>query len=610
MRSFGKSKFLALLAACAVAVACDDDGTGPDGGGEAPAAPTDVAMAATTPLTITVTWTAPSGATGQSVRLAQGGSEIDVQGVGGSATSAEFRGLQAGLEYQATVTASNANGTSPAANRTFTLPATPALNNMLADPGFADEAFSIGTRASPPDFTLASMPSGYTPFDVATISGGVVEGAMSLDATDYAGAIAPGTSLANAWYNGWTVWTAGGSDSRDGLSGAKPQGVITDDILADRTLFADTVYVLDGIVFVGDDCGMTGGVDDTATCDANGGTAVTLTIEPGTTIVGRLSADISTGERASELVISRGSRIIADATGGDGQPPTEAEAIVFTSARDPGSRTRGDWGGLVINGQAPINSGSEAQGEGDSGLFGGSDAMDDSGILRGVRVEYAGDNFTEDDQLNGIAPQGVGAGTTMEFIQVHYNQDDGIEPFGGAVGMKYLVLTGIGDDSFDATDGWQGFAQHVIGQQRADDADQGFELSNNGESPDASPHTSAVLANFTMIGAGVDLGTGEIFAEGQESDAGILLREGANLRIYNSIVTGFGATGFDVEGSVAAENADARLGGETDPAGTLDVQSTILWANADAGGGDANFTDESGDGYVEGENKWFFLSGN
>ncbi|NIQ59286.1 MAG: fibronectin type III domain-containing protein, partial [Gemmatimonadetes bacterium] len=372
-----------------------------------------------------------SGATGQTVRLATGGSEVDGQQVDGTASSAEFRGLQAGLEYQATVTASNAAGSSPAANQTFTLPATPAFDNMLADPGFADEAFSIGTRASPPDFTLASMPTGYTAFDVSTISDGIVEGALSLEATSYAGAVAPGTAPGDAWYDGWTVWTVGGSDSRDGLSGAKPQVVVTNDIMADATWTSGNVYVLDGIVFVGDDCGQDGGVDDPGNCS---GTSVTLTIEPGTTIVGRLSADITTGERASELVISRGSRIIADATGGDGQPPTEAETIVFTSARDPGSRARGDWGGLVINGQAPINSGDEAQGEGDSGLYGGTDPMDDSGILRGVRVEFAGDNFTEDDQLNGIALQGVGAGTTIDYVQVHYNQDDGIEPFGGTVG--------------------------------------------------------------------------------------------------------------------------------------------------------------------------------
>jgi len=608
MRRFGITKLLATFVASAVAVSCGDDGTGPDGnGGEAPAAPTAVSLSAITPLTIEVTWTAASGATGQTVTLAAGGTDVGEEAVDGTATSAEFRGLQAGMEYEATVTASNANGTSPAATETFTLPATPALNNMLTDPGFADEAFSIGTRGSPPDFTPAAMPAGYTPFDVSTISDGVVEGALSLEATDYAGAIEPGTSLADAWYNGWTVWTVGGGDSRDGLSGAKPQVVVTDDIMADAAWTSGNVYVLDGIVFVGDDCGQDGGWDDLGNC---GGTAVTLTIEPGTTIVGRLSADISTGERASELVISRGSRIIADATGGDGQPPTEAETIVFTSANDPGSRARGDWGGLVINGQAPINSGDEAQGEGDSGLFGGSDAMDDSGILRGVRVEYAGDNFTEDDQLNGIAPQGVGAGTTMEYIQVHYNQDDGIEPFGGTVGMKYVVLTGIGDDSFDGTDGWQGFAQYGIAQQRADDADQGFELSNNGETPDASPKTSAVVTNFTMIGSGVDLGSGEIFSEGDESDAGILMREGSYWRIYNSIVVGFGATGLDIEGSVAAENADSRLGGDTSPTSSLDVQSTILWANADAADGDANFADESGDGYGQGENKWFFLSGN
>ena len=609
MRGFGTSKLLALFLALAVgAVACDEDdnGTGPVDDGNPPAAPTNVALSAQTPLTVEVTWNAPSGTSSQTVALTADGSTVGEAEVSGTANSASFRGVQAGVEYTATVTATNADGSSDASG-SFTLPATPNLNNMLTDPGLQDGAFSIGTQASPPDFTLAAMPDGYTPFDVTSIGSGVVQEAMRLEATTYPGALAPGTSMVDAWYTGWTVWATDGSDSRPGLQGNKPQVVVTDDILENTTWTSDNVYVLDGIVFVGEDCGQTGGVDDPGACD---GTPVTLTIEPGTTIVGRLSANITTGERVSELVISRGSRLVADATGQSGVRPTEEQMIVFTSAQPQGSRGRGDWGGLAINGQAPINGGSEAQGEGDSGVYGGNDPLDDSGIIRGVRVEFAGDNFTEDDQLNGIAPQGVGAGTIMEFIQVHYNTDDGIEPFGGTVGMKHIVLTGIGDDSLDGVRGWQGFAQFGISQQRADDADQLFELSNNGSTPDASPRGSAVVANFTAVGGGVDLGTGEIHALGDESDAGILMREGSNFRIYNSIVIGAGSSGLDVEGSVAAANADRRLEGSTEPANTLDIQSTILWANANDADGDANFADESGDGYIQGENKWFFLSGN
>ena len=204
--------------------------------------------------------------------------------------------------------------------------------------------------------------------------------------------------------------------------------------------------------------------------------------------------------RGAYLVVSRGSRLVADATGAN-RPPTEAEIIVFTSDKPRGQRAVEDWGGLIINGQAPTNAGAEAQGEGDSGFYGGPDVNDDSGILRGVRIEFAGDDVTPADQLNGLAIQGVGAGTTISYVQIHYNKDDGIEPFGGTVSVDHLVVTGIGDDSVDGTDGYRGFMQFIIGQQRGADADQGFEISNNGDDGTATPKSTAVLANATMIGA-------------------------------------------------------------------------------------------------------------
>jgi len=388
-----------------------------------------------------------------------------------------------------------------------------------------------------------------------------------------------------------------------GGMGATGVDTIQGDLLADRTLFNDTTYVLDGPVFVGTDCGPDGSAPD---C-----TPVTLTIEPGTTLTG-LREPTQQGVRGSMLVVSRGSEIIADAHnpdfGGSGvcERPDEEDVIVFTSDAPRGQRARGDWGGLVLNGQARLNVGQEAQGEGDSGLFGGDDDLDSSGILRGVRVEYAGDDVTVADQLNGIAFQGSGAGTTVCYVQVHYNQDDGYEPFGGTTSVTHLVSTGIGDDSFDGTDGWRGFWQFGIGQQRGDDADQGFELSNNGDDPGASPNTTGVVSNFTLIGAGLNLGTGEIFAEGGESDMGILFREGANWRVFNTVASGFGASGFDVEGPITAQNADNRLGGSTDVNSTLRLESSVLWSNVAVGGGVENFADASGDGFTQAENQNFF----
>lgn len=372
--------------------------------------------------------------------------------------------------------------------------------------------------------------------------------------------------------------------------------VISSNITSDTTFTADKKWVLDGPVFVGDDCGPSG--------DCTG--SVTLTVEPGATIYGKRIETANV--RGSYLVVQRGSRIVADANpGGQGcTKPAAENVIVFTSDQPAGERARGDWGGLVINGQAPINTGEEAEGEGDSGLYGGTEPDDDSGILCGVRVEYAGDDVTATDQLNGIAFQGVGAGTTVDYVQVHYNVDDGTEPFGGTVTQTHMVMTGIGDDSFDGTDGYRGFMQFLVAQQRGDAADQGMELSNNGADPSASPHSTAVAANATLVGSGVDLGTGELAARGGASDAGVLLREGANWRVFNSVVTGFGASGMDVEGAQTAAYADNRLSGQSDPSSTLRFEGNVLWSNAGQGGGDHNLADESGDGYTQSENLAFF----
>ena len=276
-------------------------------------------------------------------------------------------------------------------------------------------------------------------------------------------------------------------------------GTITEDI----TLSSDNVYLLRGGVFVGDDENET-----------------IITIEAGTTIYGESSTD-------GLLAIRRGSKIIAEGT---------AEApIVFTSSKEAGSRARGDWGGLIINGRAPLNAcGDEADlceafGEGGTGFYGGNDPEDNSGILKYVRVEFAGTLISPENELNGIAFQGVGSETEVDYIQVHMNADDGVEFFGGNVVVKHVLVTGAGDDSLDWTDGWQGGAQYVILHQSDDNGDNGIEADNNGESNDAEPRSNPSLANFTIIGS----------PDSEKSDLGILLREGTAAELINVAVLGF-----------------------------------------------------------------------
>ena len=295
-------------------------------------------------------------------------------------------------------------------------------------------------------------------------------------------------------------------------------GTLTEDL----TLTADKQWVLRGGVYVGDDANET-----------------VLTIEPGTTIYGESSTD-------GMLVVRRHSKLNAEGT---------AEApIVFTSSKLEGERARGDWGGLIINGLSTINSCAdggtgpcEAFGEGGTGFYGGSDEADSSGIIKYVRVEFAGTLLSPDNELNGIAFQGVGSGTVIDYVQVHMNADDGIEFFGGTANAKHIVVTGAGDDSLDWTDGWRGNAQHLVLQQYDDAGDQGIEADNNGEVNEAAPISNPVLSHLTIIGS----------PGSAASDVGILLREGTAAELHNVIVTGFNEACLDIDNDATWAQADS-----------------------------------------------------
>lgn len=312
---------------------------------------------------------------------------------------------------------------------------------------------------------------------------------------------------------------------------------------SDLTLRASQSYVLSGGVFIGGDN------TDSAT----------VTIQPGTKIVGQSGADF--------MVINRGSKI--DAAG------TESRPIVFTSAKAEGQRNRGDWGGLIINGNAPINGCNagtalcEAEGEGNTGLYGGNNPSDNSGVLKYVRVEFAGNEITPDNELNGIAFQGVGAGTLVDYIQVHMNADDGVEFFGGTVNAKHVVLTGNRDDSLDWVNGWVGKMQFVAVEQYDDQANNGIEGDNLKASQDASPRSNPSLANMTFIGT---------TSSAAKGGSGLLLRRGTGAEITNSVFTGFKVSCIDLD--------DAATFGT----GLVNITNTFFSCQE-------NFTVDSDDGF-------------
>ena len=289
---------------------------------------------------------------------------------------------------------------------------------------------------------------------------------------------------------------------------------LTGEYTEDINLTTDYLYVLEGGVFIGDDT-----------------TTNTLNIDPGVTIYGDSATD-------GFLTIRRNAQINAVGT---------ADApIVFTSAQPVGARGQGDWGGLILNGNAKINNCSdgvsentpcEAEGEGGTGFYGGDDDGDSSGSLQYVRVEYGGTEITTDNEVNGIAFQGVGSGTSVSYIQVHMNKDDGIEFYGGSVSVDHVVLTANGDDSLDYVNGWTGSATYVAIQQfEGIESDRGFELDNFEDQEGALPRSNPTIANVTLIGGG-----GET--------QGITIRRGTAGSFDNIAATGFGDTCLDIDGS-------------------------------------------------------------
>jgi hypothetical protein len=303
---------------------------------------------------------------------------------------------------------------------------------------------------------------------------------------------------------------------------------LTGSITSSITLSADTLYVLSGYVKV-----------------ASG---ATITIEPGTTIVG------DTAVLGSSLWILRGAQIDAQGT---------AEApIVFTSGKPEGSRAPGDWGGLLIVGNGIINRSGEVLTEGPQGVTevysGGTDNADNSGTLQYVRIEFAGYDVSggAGQELNSLSMYAVGSGTTLEFVQTLAGLDDGFEWWGGAVDGRYLISYESGDEHFDWTEGYRGRNQFLIGFQstRLDPAADAGQLSSDPEGFEADgcngvgcdlgfasqPFSIPVFANFTLVGTP----TSVTHVEG--GDVGMVLRRGTGGYLTNGIVARWQGQGLSV----------------------------------------------------------------
>lgn len=282
----------------------------------------------------------------------------------------------------------------------------------------------------------------------------------------------------------------------------------------------------------------------------------TLTIDPGTVIL---------GDKATKacLVIERGAKINAEGT--------VTKPIVFTSAQPKGSRSYGDWGGVILLGNAPTNKPltTSIEGINNAPSYGGTDPNDNSGVLKYVRIEFGGVALSVNNEINGLTLGGVGAGTKIEYVQVSYSGDDSIEWFGGTVNCKYLIAHRGWDDDFDTDFGYSGNVQFGLGIRDPQIADQsnsnGFESDNDGQASTDLPRTAANFSNMTVIGP-LDRGAASIHPQfGRAAH----LRRATQQSVFNSILTGY-PVGIHVDGVVTQADAVAGL---------LTVENTTLAAN-------------------------------
>lgn len=264
----------------------------------------------------------------------------------------------------------------------------------------------------------------------------------------------------------------------------------------------------------------------------------TLKIPAGTII----KSDVS---QKGALIIERGAKI--DAQG------TASSPIVFTSGKPVGQRARGDWGGIIILGNAPTNRPASPAPLIEGGVdrrYGGSVVNDNSGIMKYVRIEFAGIAAEPGSEINGLTLGGVGSGTTLEFIQVSYGNDDAFELFGGTVNLKNLVAYATSDDDLDFDFGYTGKIQFAVVQRRPEiadtDAGNGVESDNDGSGTTALPYTRPTLSNITWIGPNGDPNTQANLNFANR------WRRSTRFEVRNSIMMGFPKGGFSMESANTA----------------------------------------------------------
>ncbi|MDD4235946.1 MAG: hypothetical protein PHF99_08020 [Bacteroidales bacterium] len=277
------------------------------------------------------------------------------------------------------------------------------------------------------------------------------------------------------------------------------------DISESVSLDASKVYKLSGLVKVKE--------------------GATLTVPAGTRIEG-------VGGTSAAIIVEQGAKININGTA--------SSPVIMTSGLN--NPSRGDWGGLVICGRATCNSGGGMSEVGDV-AYGGNNDSDNSGTIRYLRIEYSGAAFNSEKEYNGLSLFGVGNATTIEYVQIYENADDGIEFYGGTVTANHLVSSKIEDDLFDWTEGWRGGGQNWFGLNNGGFGNRGMECDNWSSDFAASPRANPTISNVTLIGSG---------DQGAEPQA-LMLRAGTKGSIDNIVIKNW-KTGIEVRSDESIAN--------------------------------------------------------
>jgi hypothetical protein len=303
----------------------------------------------------------------------------------------------------------------------------------------------------------------------------------------------------------------------EGVIGVPTTTTLSGNINTTTTLTSDKVWTLKGYVYVTD--------------------GAKLIIQPGTTII----SDVA---EKGALCIERGAQIIAEGTA--------TKPIVFTSGKAVGERSPGDWGGIIILGRAKTNRSSEPTIEGGIGrAFGGTNDADNSGVLKYVRIEYAGIAAMPNSEINALTLGGVGSGTIIENVQTIYANDDAFEFFGGTVNAKNLYAYATADDDFDFDFGYTGTITNGVAKRDpqfvdSGDAGNGIECDNDGTGSSAQPTTHPKLFNMILIGPNTSSAL-------SNHNLGLRFRRASQFTMKNSVVWGWMKGGLSLESNETAQ---------------------------------------------------------